>query len=218
MLTLIIGNKNYSSWSLRPWLALKMAGIAFDEQRIALYEAGSKDEILRFSPSGKVPCLIDRARGTLVVWDSLAICEYVNEQHADGALWPADVGARAQARAACAEMHAGFTALRQQLPMDARARLDGLGAERQRDAGVAADIARIRAIWTAALGDSGGPFLFGPSFSIADAFFAPVVLRFATYGVALAPDLARYAQQIVELAPLQDWLAAARAEAETLRY
>lgn len=216
MLTLVIGNKNYSSWSLRPWLALKMAGIAFAEQRIALYQDGSKAAILSHSPSGKVPCLIDHARGDLAVWDSLAICEYVNEQHAGGALWPADVAARAQARAACAEMHAGFMGLRRQLAMDVRADLRDLGAERLRDAEVAADIARIRAIWTAALADSGGPFLFG-SFSIADAFFAPVVMRFATYGVSLAPDLARYAQQIAELAPMQEWIAAARAERETLQ-
>jgi glutathione S-transferase len=215
MLTLVIGNKNYSSWSLRPWLAMKMAGLAFDEIRVPLYAEGSKQRILRHSPSGKVPCLIDRARNDLAVWDSLAICEYVNEQYAQGALWPVDAVSRARARAACAEMHSGFAPLRQHLSMDIRSDLSVAGAERQKIAEVAADIARIRAIWQQALDDSGGPFLFG-SFSIADAFYAPVVTRFATYGVSLSPELARYAKSVVELAPMQAWIADARAETEVL--
>jgi glutathione S-transferase len=218
MLTLVIGNKNYSSWSLRPWLAMKMAGVAFDEIRVPLYAEGSKQQILAHSPSGKVPCLIDRnGRGELTVWDSLAICEYVNEQHAGGTLWPVDAVSRARARSACAEMHAGFAPLRQHLSMDIRADLSALGVERQAMPEVAADIARIRALWQQALDDSGGPFLFG-GFSIADAFFAPVVTRFATYGVSLPPDLSRYAQQILALPPMQDWIAAARAETEVLRF
>lgn len=217
MLTLVIGNKNYSSWSLRPWLALKMAGVAFDERRIALYAEGSKAEILRHSPSGKVPCLIDHSRGDLAVWDSLAICEYVNEQYAGGGLWPADIPARARARSVCAEMHSGFGALRQHLSMDIRADLSREGEERVRRPEVAADIARIEALWQSALDGSGGPFLFG-GFSIADAFYAPVVTRFTTYGIALPTPLARYAQQVLQLPPMQDWIAAARAETEVLHF
>ncbi len=218
MITLVIGNKNYSSWSLRPWLAMKVVGIAFDELRVPLYAEGSKQTILQHSPSGKVPCLIDdSAHGRVVVWDSLAICEYVNEQHANGSLWPADPVARATARSYCAEMHSGFGPLRQHLSMDIRADLSAAGVERQKIPEVAADIARIRALWLDALEDSGGPFLFG-AFSIADAFFAPVVTRFATYGVALSPDLARYAAQIQSLPPMQAWTAAARAETEVLSF
>lgn len=217
MLTLVIGNKNYSSWSLRPWLALKMVGVEFAEARIALYAEGSKAEILRYSPSGKVPCLVDHERGDLVIWDSLAICEYVNEQHADGRLWPRDVPARARARAVTAEMHSGFGALRQHLSMDIRADLSEVGAERQKLPAVAADIARIESMWQQALDASGGPFLFGP-FCVADAFFAPVVTRFVTYGVALPTPLTRYAQHVLQLAPMQAWIAAARAETEVLSF
>ena len=217
MLTLVIGNKNYSSWSLRPWLALKMASITFDEIRVPLYVEGSQDAIRRYSPSGKVPCLIDHARGDLAVWDSLAICEYVNEQHAQGAMWPVEPTARARARAYCAEMHSGFGALRTHLSMDIRTDLSAVGAERQRRPDVAADIARIRVLWDAALADCGGPFLFG-SFSIADAFFAPVVTRFATYGVSLPTELAHYAKNVTALPPMQDWIAAARAETEVIQF
>lgn len=216
MLTLVIGNKNYSSWSLRPWLAMKMAGPGFDEVRVPLYAEGSKEKIRQFSPTGKVPCLVDEtASGRLVVWDSLAICEYVNEQYANGELWPADAVSRAQARAYCAEMHAGFVPLRQNLPMDMRTDRSKLGETRQAIPEVASDIARIRALWLQALQDSGGPFLFG-SFSIADAFFAPVVTRFLTYGVSLSTELAHYAQNVMQLAPMQAWLADARAETEVL--
>lgn len=216
MLTLVIGNKNYSSWSLRPWLAMRMAGLAFDEVRVPLYAEGSKEKLRQFSPTGKVPCLVDEtASGRLVVWDSLAICEYVNEQHANGELWPADAVSRAQARAYCAEMHAGFVPLRQNLPMDMRTDRSKLGETRQAIPEVASDIARIRALWLQALQDSGGPFLFG-SFSIADAFFAPVVTRFLTYGVSLSTELSHYAQNVMQLAPMQAWLADARAETEVL--
>jgi len=209
---LVIGNKNYSSWSLRPWLALKMAGTAFDEVRIALDQPDTKSKILRYSPTGKVPCLVD---GDLTVWDSLAICEYVNETHAKGRMWPADRAARATARAATAEMHSGFAALRTYLSMDIRARKPARGAEAQRLAGVQADIARIVALWTAALDASGGPMLFG-EFCIADAFYAPVVTRFVTYGVALPPLLQAYSQRVLALPPMQAWVAAAQAEVEEL--
>jgi glutathione S-transferase len=209
---LVIGNKNYSSWSLRPWLAMKMAGVAFDEVRIVLSRPESKANILAVSPSGKVPCLID---GDLVVWDSLAICEYVNEACADGRLWPAERAARARARAAAAEMHSGFAPLRTHMSMDIRARKFERGAAALARDDVAADVARIRAVWFDALADSGGPFLFG-DFSIADAFFAPVVMRFVTYGVELAPGLAPYRDRIVGLAPMQQWIDDATAEVEDL--
>lgn len=209
---LVIGNKNYSSWSLRPWLALKMAGIAFEEVRIALDQPDTKAKILRYSPTGKVPCLID---GDLTVWDSLAICEYVNETHANGRMWPKDRATRATARAVTAEMHSGFAALRTYLSMDIRARKPARGAEAQRLAGVQADIARIVAVWTAALDASGGPMLFG-EFCIADAFYAPVVTRFATYGVELPPLLVAYSEHVFALPPMRDWVAAAQAEVEEL--
>lgn len=209
---LVIGNKNYSSWSLRPWLALKMAGIGFEEVRIPLDQPDTKAKILRYSPTGKVPCLID---GDLTVWDSLAICEYVNETHANGRMWPKDRATRAAARAVTAEMHSGFAALRTYLSMDIRARKPARGAEAQRLAGVQADIERIVAVWTAALDASGGPMLFG-EFCIADAFYAPVVTRFATYGVALPPLLAAYSERVFALPPMRDWVAAAQAEVEEL--
>jgi glutathione S-transferase len=215
-LTLVIGNKNYSSWSLRPWLAMKMAGIAFDEIRIPLDQPDTKASILRHSPTGKVPCLVDAgSSGRLTVWDSLAICEYVNEVHAAGRMWPGEAAARARARSAAAEMHSGFAALRTHMSMDIRARKFERGAAAQARDDVAAEIARIRALWDEALAQSNGPFLFG-GFSIADAFFAPVVMRFITYGVELAPTLAVYRDRVVGLAPMQQWIAAATAEVEDL--
>ncbi len=214
--TLVIGNKNYSSWSLRPWLAMKMAGIAFDEIRVPLDQADTKANILRHSPTGKVPCLIDSgSAGRLTVWDSLAICEYVNEAYAAGRMWPAELAARAHARSAAAEMHSGFAALRTHMSMDIRARKYERGAAAMAREDVAADITRIRALWFDALVQSSGPFLFG-DFSIADAFFAPVVMRFVTYGVDLPPALAAYRDRVVGLAPMQQWIAEATAEVEDL--
>ena len=158
-----------------------MAGVAFDELRIALDRPQTKAEILRHSPSGKVPCLID---GPLVVWDSLAICETANERYVAGALWPADADARAHARAVTAEMHSGFAALRTYMPMDMRSNRPDPAPPPRSAPTSSADIARIQAIWSDCLARSGGPLLFG-AFSIADAFFAPVVTRFRTYGVDL---------------------------------
>jgi len=215
-LTLVIGNRNYSSWSLRPWMAMKMAGIDFEEIRIVLDRPETKANILRHSPNGKVPCLIEqRAGGDLVICDSLAICEYVNEAHAGGRLWPAAVEARARARSIVAEMHSGFAALRTHLPMDIRGRLPGRGAGSLARAEVANDVERICAIWTKALAASGGPFMFG-AFSIADAFYAPVVTRFATYAVPLPAGLAAYSAAVLACAPMQQWIAAASEEAEVI--
>lgn len=209
-LTLVIGNKNYSSWSLRPWLALKQAGIPFAEERIPLYTPESKQRILARSPSGKVPALHD---GELEVWDSLAICEYLAERHPAAGLWPAQAEARAVARAACAEMHAGFPELRGRMPMNLRRNLPGHGMTPE----VAAEIARIVRLWRDCRGrfGAGGDFLFG-GFTIADAFYAPVVLRFQTYGVALDPAARAYADAVLALPALRQWIAKARAESEVI--
>ena len=211
-LTLIVGNKNYSSWALRPWLAMKQAGLAFDEVRVLLNRPDTRAQILRYTPSGRVPCLVD---GALAVWDSMAICEYVNEQYADGSLWPRDVAQRARARSVAAEMHSGFAALRTHLSMDIRSSNPERGAIARARSDVSADVARIESIWTDCLAASGGPFLFG-GFSIADAFFAPVVTRFRTYAIALPAGLAAYSDAVLALPPMQEWVAAARAEPETL--
>ena len=211
-LTLVIGNRNYSSWSLRPWIAMKQAGLAFDEVQVSLRRPETRERILRYSPSGRVPCLID---GALTVWDSMAICEYVNEQYAGGALWPREVGERARARSVAAEMHSGFAALRTHMPMDIRSRHPERGAAALARPDVAADVERVHSLWTECLAASGGPFLFG-AFSIADAFFTPVVTRFRTYAVALPARLAAYSDAIVALPALQAWAAASAGETEIL--
>lgn len=204
MVTLVIANKNYSSWSLRPWLVLKHAGVAFDEIVIPLDQPDTRAGILRYSPSGRLPCLID---GALTVWDSLAICETLAESRPQ--LWPAAVAARARARSISAEMHSGFMALRQQMPMNCRAKLPG----RSRTPEVDADIARIAAIWEECRSGhhEGGDFLFG-RFSIADAMYAPVVWRFLTYGVTLPATARAYCDHMASQSAMQEWLAAACAE------
>jgi glutathione S-transferase len=207
-LTLVIGNKNYSSWSLRPWIAMKVAGIAFTEHRIPLYGPESKKAILVYSPAGKVPCLVDE---DLRVWDSLAICEYLAEKHPG--LWPQDPAARAVARSISAEMHSGFPNLRTHMSMNIRKRYPDKG----RTPESLADVARIIFIWSGCRARFGkeGPYLFG-RFSIADAMYAPVVLRFRTYEVELPPDCRAYADAILALPAMQDWIAAAGAETESL--
>ena len=209
-LTLIIGNKNYSSWSMRPWLLLRQAGIPFEEVRIPLYVPGSEIDLAKWSPSGKVPALHE---GEIRMWDSLAICEYLAERYPEYNLWPSDVAARAVARSVSAEMHAGFGALREHMSMNIRARYPGQG----RTPDCLADIERILAIWTdcRARFGSGGDFLFG-RFGIADAMFAPVVLRFETYGVALEGAARAYAKAIRALPALREWVADAVAEAERI--
>ncbi|MHB8472272.1 MAG: glutathione S-transferase family protein [Gammaproteobacteria bacterium] len=208
--TLIIGNKNYSSWSLRPWFLLRHTGIDFDEIQISLGGPDARAQILRYSPSGKVPVLKD---GAVTVWDSLAIAEYVAEQQPQLQLWPKDVAARATARAVSAEMHSGFGALRENMTQNCRKFLPGKG----RAPGVAEDIARITTLWTECRERFGadGEFLFG-QFSIADAMYAPVVLRFRTYAVELDPVCARYAQNILTLPAIEAWVAQASAETEVL--
>jgi glutathione S-transferase len=206
--TLVIGNKAYSSWSMRPWLAMKQAGLVFDEVRIALYENAHDAKIRQYSPAGKVPVLID---GAISVWDSLAICEYLAERHPAARLWPDDAAARAHARAISAEMHSGFAALRSNMGMNVRRSFPGVGLTPE----VARDIARIEQIWGDGLQRSGGPFLFG-IFGIADAMYAPVVTRFKTYGVKLKSDAQDYADRILALPAMREWYAAAQTETEVL--
>ncbi len=184
MVTLVIGNKNYSSWSMRPWLLMKHLGIPFGERYVPLFTGDYKREILRASPSGKVPCLLD---GEVAVWDSLAICEYLAERHPG--LWPADAQARAVARSVSAEMHSGFGALRSTLGMNIRRRAPRPIPSPE----VQADVDRIVQIWTDCRRRFGknGPFLFG-AFSIADAMYGPVCFRFQTYGIEPAGPAGEY--------------------------
>ena len=187
---LVIGNRNYSSWSLRAWLTLKRTGVEFEEIVIPLMRPESRDAILAHSPSGNVPLL---RHGNDRVWDSLAIAEYLAERYPAAGLWPADAGPRAIARSVSAEMHAGFMSLRRALPMNLRAHLAG----RRWAEDVEADIARIQEIWSTCRQryGEGGPFLFG-TFTIADAFYAPVVGRFHTYDVPLTEPCQAYADAI----------------------
>jgi glutathione S-transferase len=202
---LVIGNKNYSSWSLRPWIAMKVLDIPFQELRIPLYGPGATEEILRYSPTGKVPCLV---AGATRVWDSLAILEYLAESHP---LWPEAPAARAMARSISAEMHSGFPNLRQHMSMNVRRRYPGKG----RTPESLVDIARIVAIWSECREQFGRPgdFLFG-HFGAADAMYAPVVLRFRTYEVELPAACRAYADAMLALPAMREWIGAAERETE----
>jgi len=211
--TIVLGNKRYSSWSLRGWLMLKQGGGAFDEIVIPLDQPQTRSEILSHSPAGKVPVL---KTGDSVVWDSLAIAEYLHEAFPEAGLWPSDAGARAQARSISAEMHAGFAALRMHLPMDVCAQNPSRGARALSDPQVAADVARIVAIWTGCRERyGGGDFLFG-DWCAADAMYAPVVLRFRTYGINLPESAGFYPRRVLESEAIQQWLAAAECEVEVI--
>lgn len=204
--TLVIGNMNWSSWSLRPWLGMKAAGIPFHTELIYLHRPETKAQILRFSPSGKVPALVHH---NLVIWDSLAILEYLAERHPEDRLWPIDEHHRAIARAVSAEMHSGFQSLRQNCPMDIMGRYDNHpGPETAKD-----DIKRIQEIWTECRERYGkdGPFLFG-EFSIADAMYAPVVTRFSTYSVPVTPLVKEYMDAVRALPAMKEWEDGAKAE------
>ena len=209
-LTLVIGNKNYSSWSLRPWLLLKQAGIPFREIYIPTHTPQSRAAILEHSPAGRVPVLHD---GNITVWESLAICEYLAEQYPDKQLWPADRAARALARSVATEMHAGFGALRSNMVMNCRKQFPGKGATPE----VQADIERLRALWNDCRKHygSGGDFLFG-RFSIADAMYAPVATRFKTYSVELGKISAAYRDTILALPAMRQWYADASTEREII--
>ena len=204
--TLVVGNRSYSSWSLRGFLAARLAGLAFDEVLVRLSEPGSKAELLKHSPAGKVPVLKHGAR---VIWDSLAIIEYLAEIRPEAGLWPADPDARAHARAISAEMHSGFSALRAAMPMNLRKSLPGKG--RGRD--VAEDIERIGAIWAdcRATYGAGGPFLFG-RFSAADVMYTPVATRFRTYAVELDEPCQAYVDAVLGRPDFLEWHEAALEE------
>ena len=198
--TLLIGNKNYSSWSLRPWLVLTEAGIPFKEELVSLQaDAGKAGRFARL-PAGRVPCL---EHDGLLVWDSLAICEYLAERHPG--LWPAGAAARAWARSACAEMHSGFQALRSQMSMDVRSRRP----QRRRDPALLAELGRVERLWSDTRREfgQGGPLLFG-GFTIADAFYAPVAFRFRTYGVQPAGPAGDYLAALLALPGMKAWEAA----------
>jgi glutathione S-transferase len=210
--TLIIGNKNYSSWSLRPWIAMKVAGIAFDEIVIPLYEPGSREQALQYSPTGKVPVLID---GDQHIWESLAILEHLAERFPDAGLWPSDARARSHARAVAAEMHAGFMALRKSCPMN----LWLPPRPRPQNDEVKAEVARIEALWRDCRARYGaqGPFLFG-AFGAADAMYAPVVARLDTYGLAVGEGTRGYMDAVMALPAWTAWRDAALKEPWVMRH
>jgi glutathione S-transferase len=216
---LYIGNKNYSSWSMRPWVLLTQAGIAFDEVMVRFDaftpESQFKAALKPLSPTGKVPVVVD---GDLVVWDTLAIAEYMAEKFSDKHLWPHDMAQRARARSLCAEMHSGFTGLRSACPMNIEADLAQAGALIWRDnAAVRADVARLVTMWRECLTRHGGPLLFG-NFSIADAYFAPICTRLVTYALPLPDDIATYVQQVMALPGVAAWVSQAKAEQDFLDF
>ncbi|MBN1236921.1 MAG: glutathione S-transferase family protein [Gammaproteobacteria bacterium] len=203
MYTLYIANKNYSSWSLRPWVLMRALGVPFEE-RLMLFEGGSNRERFRaFAPNGRVPCLHD---ADTVVWDSLAIAEYLAESHA--AVWPADRIARAWARCAAAEMHSGFDALRARCSMTCGQRVELRGI----DPALLADVGRIDELWTEGRGRFGGPYLAGPAFTAVDAFYAPVVFRVQTYDLPLSDSACAYADLMLAHPAMREWYDAALAE------
>lgn len=208
MLKLVIGNKNYSTWSLRPWLLLKHFGVPFEEVRIALNLDETPARLRELSPTCKVPVLYD---DEFVVWDSLAICEYINEKQLNGAGWPTAAASRARARSVSAEMHSGFNALRNQWPMNVR-----LQRPMPAEGELLKDIARIEQIWQQCVEASGGPWLFG-KFSIADAMYAPVVMRFYSYHPELGDSAAAYCRTMLANSALQQWMAAGVQEKEVIK-
>jgi glutathione S-transferase len=200
---LVIANKNYSSWSMRPWVLMRALQIALTERLLPFHANTGAGDFRNFSPSGRVPCLID---GALKVWDSLAIAEYLAERHAD--VWPRDPAARAWARSAAAEMHSGFQALRSVCSMSVgqRVRLHRISDPLQ------ADLSRLAELWTTGLDMHEGPWLAGDRFTAVDAFYAPVATRVQTYGLVLPPPAARYAQRLLDFAAVQEWVNAGIAE------
>ncbi len=206
---LVIGNKNYSTWSLRPWLLLTAFAVPFDEIQESLAAEGIRERFLKYSAAAKVPVLID---GDLTVWDSLAICEYISEQYLDGHGWPTDPALRAEARSVTAEMHSSFSALRNEMPMNCRAI-----RKIKPSTDALKDIDRIDTIWTECRQKYAhlGPWLFG-EFSIADCFYAPVVLRFKTYGTKLSSLAQKYASTLVQHEKMVEWVDAAKRETEII--
>jgi glutathione S-transferase len=219
MLTLYIGNKNYSSWSMRPWVLMKQAGIAFQEEMVRFEalegDSGFKRTVLQVNPAGRVPVLVDDG---FAIWDTMAIAEYLAERFPERQLWPADVRARARARSVCAEMHSGFTALRTHCPMNIEASLPQAGALAWRDQpGLRADVQRLVGMWTDLLQEHGGPMLFG-EFSIADAFFAPVCSRLRTYQLPVPGPVTDYVRRVCALPGVKAWIDEALAEQDFLAF
>lgn len=213
-LTLYIGNKNYSSWSMRPWVLMREHGIAFREVKLRFDsfapDSEFKKTISHISPAGKVPVLVD---GNLVIWDSLAIVEYLAERFPQRHLWPEHAAQRARARSICAEMHTGFTALRSTLPMNIEAHLPEAGAIAWRDKpALRRDMQRIEALCGELLRNHHGPFLFGERFTIADAFYAPLVMRVQTYALPVSDTVRGYAQAICACPGVAAWIEDALAE------
>ena len=234
---LVIGNKNYSSWSMRPWVLMRQAGIAFEEVRLRFDDAPAaesrfKRELAHYSPAGRVPVLIDpdvdddtpvdptgpSVRGPLAVWDTLAIAEYLAEKFPQHRLWPDATRERARARSACAEMHSGFTALRTHCPMNVEARLPEVGARLMAEReDLRADLTRLVALWDSLLAAHGGPLLFG-RFTIADAYFAPVCSRLRTYALPVPAEVQAYADEVLALPAVRAWDEDALAEQDFLDF
>jgi glutathione S-transferase len=216
---LIIGNKNYSSWSMRPWVLMRQLGMHFEEVKLRLDDMGEhsafKRSVARFSPAGRVPVLLD---DSFAVWDSLAIAEYLHDKFPGRGVWPEDIQQRARARSLAAEMHAGFGALRQHCPMNIDASLPEAGARIWAEqAGVRADLARIELMWAEALLASGGPFLFG-EFGAADAMYAPVCMRLRTYALPMVATTNDYVAQMAAAPGVAAWIADALAEQDFLDF
>ncbi len=219
MLKLFIGNKNYSSWSMRPWVLLTQAGIPFEEIKVRFdsFDADSKfkQTLSGVTPTAKVPVLVDEE---LAIWDTLAIAEYLAEQFPEKGLWPADKAARARARSICAEMHSGFTGLRSNCPMNIEADLPEVGALIWRDKpAVHSDLERIITMWSGLLQEHGGPMLFG-KFSVADAYFAPVCMRIQTYHLPVPETIVAYIERVCSLKAVQSWIQEAREEKDFLDF
>ena len=219
MIQLYIGNKNYSSWSMRPWVLLRQAGIDFEEIKVRFdsFAAGSgfRTTMDAVTPVGKVPVLVHDG---LVIWDTLAIAEYVAEQFPDKQLWPQERTARARARSVCAEMHSGFMGLRSACPMNIDAQLPEVGALALRDKpAVSNDLKRIVSMWSGLLAEHGGPMLFG-AFSVADAYFAPVVMRIKTYGLPVPADVQAYIDRVCALPGVKAWIDGALAEKDFIDF
>lgn len=219
-LELLIGNKNYSSWSMRPWVLMTELGIPFTERALRFdFQPGSpfRQAVDAVSPAGQVPVLLLKGEaadgGDFAVWDSLAIVEALAERFPEAGVWPADARARARARSNVCEMHAGFGALRSACPMNIEAALPEVGREQwASNEGLRANVARIEAMWADALATHGGPFLFGARFTAADAFYAPVAMRFLTYGLPLSDTARGYVERLCATASVSRWMAEARAE------
>lgn len=216
---LIIGNKNYSSWSMRPWVLLKAFGIPFEERKLRFdFAPGSAfyHALAVYTPTAKVPVLVED--DGFAVWDTLAITEHIAERHPELAIWPRDARQRSRARSLCAEMHAGFSTLRNLCPMNIEAALPEIGAKHQAESSqLLADLARIDAIWSGELARSGGPFLFG-EFSAVDAYFAPVAMRVRTYALPLSEASRAYVERLVAAPGVRDWIADALAEQDFLDF